>query len=109
MRVHALASVAVLLLVVHVAPSIVADLADASSTLPQASLTVHADQMEHPLSPYLAGACIEDVNHEIYGGIYSPKIFGESFQEPPIPQPVEGFTSLGGRWSVRDGEIAETG
>jgi len=31
----------------------------------------------------MTGACIEDVNHEIYGGIYSQMIFGESFQEVP--------------------------
>ena len=36
----------------------------------------------HRLSPYLTGACIEDVNHEVYGGIDSQMIFGESFQEP---------------------------
>jgi alpha-L-arabinofuranosidase len=35
-----------------------------------------------PVSRYLAGSCIEDVNHEIYGGLYSQMIFGESFQEP---------------------------
>ena len=32
-------------------------------------ITIHADQMLHTNSPYLTGACIEDVNHEIYGGI----------------------------------------
>jgi len=32
----------------------------------------------------MTGACIEDVNHEIYGGIYSQMIFGESFQEQPM-------------------------
>jgi hypothetical protein len=25
------------------------------------------------------GSCIEDVNHEIYGGLYDQKIFVESF------------------------------
>ena len=44
---------------------------------------VHAGQVSHRLSRYLTGACIEDVNHEIYGGLYSQMIFGESFQEPP--------------------------
>jgi len=34
-----------------------------------------------PVSPYLTGACIEDVNHEVYGGIYSQMLFGESFEE----------------------------
>lgn len=47
-----------------------------------ATITVQADHVLHPLSPWLTGACIEDVNHEIYGGIYSQMIFGESFQEP---------------------------
>ena len=44
---------------------------------------MQADRVLHPLSRYLTGACIEDVNHEIYGGIYSQMVFGESFQEPP--------------------------
>jgi hypothetical protein len=30
----------------------------------------------------MPGAYLEDVNHEIYGGIYSPMVYGESFQEP---------------------------
>ena len=46
------------------------------------TIEVQADQVLHPISRYLTGACIEDVNHEIYGGIYSQMIFGESFQEP---------------------------
>ncbi|MGO8751819.1 MAG: alpha-L-arabinofuranosidase C-terminal domain-containing protein [Thermoguttaceae bacterium] len=45
-------------------------------------IQIQADQVLHPVSRYLTGACIEDVNHEIYGGIYSQMIFGESFQEP---------------------------
>ena len=43
---------------------------------------VRADHVLHPVPRYLTGACIEDVNHEIYGGLYSQMIFGESFQEP---------------------------
>jgi len=35
-----------------------------------------------PVSRFLTAACLEDVNHEIYGGLYSQMIFGESFQEP---------------------------
>ncbi len=45
---------------------------------------MHADQPGTRLSRYLTGACIEDVNHEIYGGLYSQMLFGESFQEPAI-------------------------
>ena len=47
-------------------------------------IDVQADQVVGRVSRYLTGACIEDVNHEIYGGIYSQMIFGESFQEPPL-------------------------
>ncbi len=47
------------------------------------------------------GACIEDVNHEIYGGLYSQMIFGESFQEPPRPVPLKGFTAFGGELGRR--------
>lgn len=49
----------------------------------EANIEIQADQPGKPVSRYLTGACIEDVNHEIYGGLYSQMIFGESFQEPP--------------------------
>ena len=54
-----------------------------------------------PISRYLTGACIEDVNHEIYGGIYSQMLYGESFQEPP---PKEAEAPISGMWgAVKDG------
>jgi alpha-L-arabinofuranosidase len=63
----------------------------------EARIAVHADQVSHRLSRYLTGACIEDVNHEVYGGLYSQIIFGESFQEPPPPvAPKDG--SVSGMW-----------
>jgi alpha-L-arabinofuranosidase len=48
----------------------------------QVTIDVHADHVVGRASPYLTGACIEDVNHEVYGGVYSQMIYGESFQEP---------------------------
>lgn len=73
-------------------------------------LKVDAGRVIHRISPWLYGACIEDVNHEIYGGLYSQLIFGESFQEPARPLPLKGFTAYGGRWLPRDGELlAEAG
>src|ERR1039457_226393 len=54
----------------------------ANTKAQEATITIHADQVLHTNSLYLTGACIEDVNHEIYGGLYSQMIFGESFQEP---------------------------
>ena len=64
----------------------------------EARLVVHADQVSHRLSRYLTGACIEDVNHEIYGGLYSQMVFGECLQEPPPPAPLKGFSGFGGSW-----------
>src|SRR5512138_1774856 len=64
------------------------------------TITVHADQTVHPVSRYLTGACIEDVNHEVYGGIDSQMIFGESFAEPAPAPPLDGFSVLGGRWTL---------
>jgi hypothetical protein len=72
----------------------------------EARIEVRADQTLHPVSRYLTGACIEDVNHEIYGGIYSQMIFGESFQEAPLVIPPKGFKAFGGSWDVTEGELA---
>ncbi len=77
-----------------------------SANAQEATITVHADQVLHRVSPYLTGACIEDVNHEVYGGIDSQMIFGESFAEPPPPMPFKGFKSYGGRWTLEpDGNL----
>lgn len=57
------------------------------------TITVKIDPSHRlkPVSRYLTGACIEDVNHEVYGGLYSQMIFGESFQEPPAGGNVSGM------------------
>ena len=68
-------------------------------------IAVNAGQVSHRLSRYLTGACIEDVNHEIYGGLYSQMVFGESFQEPaPLPG-LDGFGTCGGRWQAKEGVL----
>jgi hypothetical protein len=66
------------------------------------AISVHADQVLHTNSPYLTGACIEDVNHEIYGGLDSQMIFGESFAEPAAQLPLKAFHAYGGRWTLVD-------
>jgi hypothetical protein len=67
---------------------------------------VLADQLTTPVSRLLTGACLEDVNHEVYGGLYSQMVFGESFQEPPTqPDQLKDFRVLGGVWQVRQGEV----
>lgn len=74
------------------------------------SITVHADQVQHRLTHYLTGACIEDVNHEMYGGIDSQMIYGESFAEPALQVPLKGFDSYGGCWTpTGDGSVQGEG
>ncbi|MBN2514254.1 MAG: DUF1080 domain-containing protein, partial [Sedimentisphaerales bacterium] len=57
----------------------------------KAKIVVLADKVSHQISPLTTGACLEDVNHEVYGGIYSQMIFGESFEEPAPALAIEGF------------------
>ncbi|BBO34641.1 family 16 glycoside hydrolase [Lacipirellula parvula] len=76
-------------------------LLSASFSLAQpATIRIDAAKEIHRLSPLLSGACIEDVNHEIYGGLYSQMIFGESFQEPALASPIEGMAAYGGDWKI---------
>lgn len=62
----------------------------------EAQVQVDVRQVIARITPWTTGACIEDVNHEIYGGIYSQMIFGESFQEPAFSKAPEGQVS--GMW-----------
>ena len=80
----------------------------AAAAEPPATLHVHADRVVGQITPYGLGACIEDVNHEIYGGLYSQMVFGESFQEPAPTVPPPGFAAYGGNWIAGDeeGELA---
>src|SRR5215469_1490672 len=72
----------------------------------EATISVHAEHVLHRVTPYLTGACIEDVNHEVYGGIYSQMIFGESFAEPAPQPPLKDFKAYGGRWApLSDGSL----
>lgn len=71
----------------------------------EAQIYINAAQVLHPISPYLTGACLEDVNHEVYGGLYSQMIFGESFQEPATSEPLAGFTEYGGAWLVTNSDL----
>jgi alpha-L-arabinofuranosidase len=75
----------------------------------EATIRVHPREVISHVSRHMTGACLEDVNHEVYGGIYSQMVFGESFQEPEPPPAPRGFTAHGGRWSVKAGVLAVEG
>ncbi len=55
----------------------------------------------------MTGACLEDVNHEVYGGIYSQMLYGECFQEP-APFALKGFDWHGGEWACAAGTLSVT-
>ncbi|MBR4756188.1 MAG: DUF1080 domain-containing protein, partial [Bacteroidales bacterium] len=50
------------------------------------------------VSPLLYGSGMEDVNHEVYGGIYNQRIFGESFEEGAKVTGITGFTRFDSMW-----------
>ena len=56
----------------------------ATTSAEDTAINIRAESIVQPNNRFLAGVCLEDVNHEIYGGLYSQMIFGESFQEPPV-------------------------
>lgn len=61
----------------------------------EVQIRVGAKQVIGHITPFTTGACIEDVNHEVYGGIYSQMIFGESFQEPAFSKaPAEQVSGM---------------
>jgi|GEM_PF-7072647 len=64
------------------------------------------------INPLVYGACFEDLNHEIYGGLYAQMIYGESFEEGPEKELLPGWryasdwmaneTFAGQWWSEND-------
>ncbi len=66
------------------------------------TLTVDASHVLSRIEPLIYGAGAEDVNHEIYGGLYDQKIFGEGFEEPAFCD-IKGFKAYDERWSVTSG------
>jgi hypothetical protein len=79
-------------------------LASLVSQAGEVRIDVQAGRVVGHVSRYLTGACIEDVNHEIYGGLYSQMIFGESFQEPP-PPPAKGPGAQGSQAGAGPGAL----
>ena len=67
------------------------------------NIHINADNVTNRITPWMTGSCIEDVNHEIYGGLYAQLIFGESFEEPPLTRsPLQNWMAYGGQWRVGD-------
>lgn len=74
-----------------------------------AYITINPSRIENKITKYLYGACMEDVNHEIYGGIYNQRIFGESFEEPVPGFVFDDFSAYEGTWTTLRGVLCVKG
>lgn len=70
-----------------------------------ALIRINADKIENKISPLIYGANIEDVNHEIYGGFYDQRIFGESFEEPNTGVNYNQWRKYSGFWTGKNGIV----
>lgn len=75
----------------------------------QGQITVDATKILNRIPSQLYGACIEDVNHEIYGGLYDQRIFGESFEEPAPGASYSNWTAYEGSWQAAAGGVKVAG
>ncbi len=71
----------------------------------QTTISVDVSKEAGRIPSLIYGAGAEDVNHEIYGGLYDQRIFGESFEEPSVSD-VEGFTAFDSNWNVDDNVLS---
>ncbi len=79
-----------------------------------ASIAVDPSKIISHISPMIYGACFEDLNHEVYGGLYAQMIFGESFEESPETGLPDGWSvwpdlnrrpMFTGMWTMQDGAL----
>lgn len=66
----------------------------------QNHITVDAADVLNTIPHTMFGTCIEDVNHEIYGGLYAQLIMGESFEEPASGVNYNEWKKYGGYWAA---------
>lgn len=76
-----------------------------SASAQQASIKVDAAKVLNKIPHYLYGSCIEDVNHEVYGGLYDERVYGESFEEPAPQTTFKNWMRLPGPWRIGDGGV----
>ena len=84
----------------------------------EAGIRVDAGKRLGLVSPLVFGACFEDLDHEIYGGLYAQMIFGESFEEGPEKELPPGWRfqadwlkspTWRGMWCVDGGAVGMSG
>lgn len=68
-------------------------------------LSIDPTDVKAHITPYLYGSGMEDVNHEVYGGFYDQMLFGESFEEGPQIQGIQGMQAYDHPWQVQGEEV----
>ena len=71
-----------------------------------AHIVVDAAKVMNKIPAKMYGSCIEDVNHEIYGGLYDQRLYGESFEEPAPSANFNDWKILQGNWRPYEGGVA---
>ena len=66
----------------------------------QNHIIIDAADVRNTIPHTMFGTCIEDVNHEIYGGLYGQLIMGESFEEPASGVNYNEWKKYGGYWAA---------
>ena len=62
------------------------------------AVKVDLADVQAEIAPNIYGLGMEDVNHEIYGGLDAQRLYGESFEE--APKPCGGGNPIGARLNV---------
>lgn len=71
-----------------------------------AQVTIDAGVTTGTVSEWIHGGCTEDVNHEIYGGLYDQRLFGEAFEEPIAPDGIAGWAVYDGTWTASGSRVS---
>ncbi|GAB3933451.1 alpha-L-arabinofuranosidase C-terminal domain-containing protein [Mucilaginibacter myungsuensis] len=71
-----------------------------------ARITIDAAKVLNKIPANLYGTCIEDVNHEIYGGLYDQRLYGDSFEEPAPSRQFKGWRTIKGEWGTIPGGVS---
>ena len=72
----------------------------AFSDVQKENISVDCSQKIATATPFLFGTCLEDLNHEVYGGLYGQMIFGERFEEISYDSISKYFEVKRGKWST---------
>jgi alpha-L-arabinofuranosidase len=67
---------------------------DENAIKESATVDVYSKKITHTISPLNIGSNLEDLNHQIYTGLYAQMIYGESFEEEPNMELMQGWQWL---------------